>query len=103
VKAEAQAVLSGIVEGVYAVDRNRIIRYLNPQAAGLLGVTPSQAVGRFCGDVLQPRNEDGRRPLRFRCPILQARSAGSAKAVEHLGSTAGRAAHRGDHQLCPGR
>ena len=88
-EAEAQAVLSGIVEGVYAVDRNRIIRYLNPQAARLLGVTPSQAVGRFCGDVLQPRNEDGRRPCDFRCPILQARSAGSAKAVEHLGAAPG--------------
>src|SRR5260370_1121609 len=88
-EAEAQAVLSGIVEGVYAVDRNRIIRYLNPQAARLLGVTPEQAVGRFCGDVLQPRNEDGRRPADFRCPILQARSAGSAKAVEHLGSPPG--------------
>ena len=37
-EAEAQAVLGGIVEGVYAVDRNRIIRYLNPQAARLLGV-----------------------------------------------------------------
>ena len=84
-EAEAQAVLSGIVEGVYAVDRNRIIRYLNPQAARLLGVTPSQAVGRFCGDVLQPRSEDGRRPCDFRCPILQARTAGSAKAVERLG------------------
>src|SRR5439155_557571 len=61
-EAEAQAVLGGIVEGVYAVDRNRMIRYLNPQAARLLGVTTEQAVGRFCGDVLQPRNEDGRRP-----------------------------------------
>ena len=88
-EAEAQAVLSGIVEGVYAVDRNRIIRYLNPQAARLLGVTPSQAVGRFCGDVLQPRSEDGRRPCDFRCPILQARTAGSAKAVEHLGAQPG--------------
>ena len=45
-------------------------------ASGLLGVTPSQAVGRFCGDVLQPRSEDGRRPCDFRCPILQARTAG---------------------------
>jgi signal transduction histidine kinase len=88
-EAEAQAVLSGIVEGVYAVDKNRVIRYLNPQAARLLGVTPSQAVGRFCGDVLQPRNEEGRRPCDFRCPILQARSAGSAQAVEHLGSPPG--------------
>jgi signal transduction histidine kinase/HAMP domain-containing protein len=88
-EAEAQAVLSGIVEGVYAVDKNRLITYLNPQAARLLGVTPSQAVGRFCGDVLQPRNEEGRRPCDFRCPILQARSAGSAKAVEHLGAAPG--------------
>ena len=85
-EAEAQAVLSGIVEGVYAVDKNRIIRYLNPQAAKLLGVTPEQAVGRFCGDVLQPRAEDGRRPCETRCPIVAARLAGSAKAVELLGA-----------------
>src|SRR6202042_3336043 len=83
-EAEAQAVLAGIVEGVYAVDKNRIIRYLNPQAARLLGVTQEQAVGRFCGDVLKPRNEDGRRPCDYQCPILQARTDNSAKAVEHL-------------------
>ena len=83
-EAEAQAVLSGIVEGVYAVDKDRVIRYLNPQAARLLGVSPEQAVGRFCGDVLKPRNEEGRRPCDLRCPILQARTENSAKAVEHL-------------------
>jgi PAS domain-containing protein len=54
-EAEAQAVLGGIVEGVYAVDKNRIIRYLNPQAAKLLGVAAADAVGRFCGDVLKPQ------------------------------------------------
>jgi signal transduction histidine kinase len=83
-EAEAQAVLGGIVEGVYAVDKDRTIRYLNPQAARLLGVTAEEAVGRFCGDVLKPCNEDGRRPCDFRCPILQARTDGSAKAIEHL-------------------
>jgi len=88
-EAEAQAVLGGIVEGVYAVDRNRIIRYLNPQAARLLSVTPEQAVGRFCGDVLKPRAEDGRRPCEFRCPIVQAREAGSARAIEQLAPAAG--------------
>jgi signal transduction histidine kinase/HAMP domain-containing protein len=88
-EAEAQAVLGGIVEGVYAVDRERIIRYLNPQAARLLGVDAAQAVGRFCGDVLKPRDEDGRRPCEFRCPIVQARSAGSARAVELLDAAAG--------------
>jgi signal transduction histidine kinase len=83
-EAEAQAVLSGVVEGVYAVDKNRAIRYLNPQAARLLNVTPDQAVGQFCGDILKPRLEDGRRPCDFRCPILQARIDRSAKAIELL-------------------
>jgi PAS domain-containing protein len=90
-EAEARAVLGGIVEGVYAVDRNRSIRYLNPQAARLLGVTPEEAVGRFCGDVLKPQPEDGRRPCDFRCPILKARAEGTARAIEHLGAEPGKA------------
>ena len=62
-EAEAQAVLSGIVEGVYAVDKSRVIRYLNPQAARLLGVQPSEVIGRFCGDVLKPcLDSGGQRP-----------------------------------------
>ncbi len=83
-EGEAQAVLSGIVEGVYAVDKSRTIRYLNPQAARLLGVRPDEAVGRFCGDVLKPCNENGSRPCEAQCPILHARIDGSAKAVERL-------------------
>ncbi len=83
-EAEAQAVLAGIVEGVYAVDENRTIRYLNAQAARLLRIEPHEAVGRFCGDVLKPREEDGRRPCEARCPILGARLEGSAQSVERL-------------------
>jgi signal transduction histidine kinase len=83
-EAEAQAVLSGIIEGVYAVDKSRVIRYLNPQAARLLGVQPSEAIGRFCGDVLKPCLEHGRRPCETRCPILRARADGSAQETERL-------------------
>jgi len=83
-EAEAQAVLSGIVEGVYAVDKSRIIRYLNPQAARLLGVPAQEAIGRFCGDVLKPCLQDGQRPCDTHCPILQARLRGSAQATEKL-------------------
>jgi len=83
-EAEAQAVLSGIVEGVYAVDEQRNIRYLNAQAARLLHIQPEEAVGRFCGDVLKPLAQDGRRPCDHRCPILLARSEGSAQCVERL-------------------
>src|SRR5918994_4248760 len=83
-EAEAQSVLTGIVEGVYAVDKDRTIRYLNPQAARLLGVQPAEAVGRFCGDVLKPCFESGRRPCEFKCPILHARLEGRSQAVERL-------------------
>ena len=85
-EAEAQAVLAGIVEGVYAVDRNRMVRYLNPQAAKLLGIEPAQAVGRFCGDVLRPQPIGAERPCERHCPILRARGEGTARAIEHLES-----------------
>lgn len=84
-EAEAQAVLSGIVEGVYAVDKSRVIRYLNPQAARLLGVQAHDAIGRFCGDVLKPcRDIKGVRPCETSCPIIRARLEGSAQATERL-------------------
>lgn len=84
-EAEAQAVLDGIVEGVYAVDKSRVIRYLNPQAAQLLGVQAHEAIGRFCGDVLKPcRDANGMRPCDTECPILRARHEGSSQATERL-------------------
>ncbi len=38
---ELAAVLGGIAEGVYAVDRDRRVLYLNPPAAKMLGVDPA--------------------------------------------------------------
>ncbi|HEX6849951.1 MAG TPA: ATP-binding protein [Candidatus Polarisedimenticolaceae bacterium] len=83
-RAESDAVLSGIVDGVFAVDGERRIRLLNPRAAKLLGITPDEALGRFCGDVLRPMGPDGVRPCEEHCPILEARAGGRARAVEYL-------------------
>jgi len=83
-EAEAQAVLQGVVEGVYAVDTDRRIRYLNPQAAKMLGATADELIGKFCGDVLKPRDVDGRRPCDFMCPIYTARDDGKAQSTEYL-------------------
>jgi signal transduction histidine kinase len=69
---------------VFAVDRDRNIRYLNPQAARLLGVDPQAAVGRFCGDLLNPQRVNGVRPCEADCPIVRARDAGPAQALERL-------------------
>ncbi|MFH1680851.1 MAG: ATP-binding protein [Candidatus Eisenbacteria bacterium] len=83
-RAEADAVLTGIVEGVYAVDRERRIRYMNPQAAAILGIRAEDALGRFCGDVLRPRGRSGVRPCDENCPILHARFGGKASAAERI-------------------
>jgi len=83
-EAEAKSLLEGIMEGVFAVDRERRIQYLNPQAAARLGLDVDQAIGRFCGDVLRPAEVQGQRPCETSCPILHARSRGSSRAVERL-------------------
>jgi signal transduction histidine kinase len=94
-EAEAQVVLEAVVEGVYAVDQERNIRYLNPQAARLLGIDAADAIGKFCGDVLKPCGPDGStrggtRPCATTaCPILRARQAGGAQAVEQLQTNMG--------------
>ncbi len=83
-QAEGEAILTGIVEGVFSVDRDRRIRYLNPAAAAMLGVSPAEALGRFCGDVLKPQGRDGVRPCEESCPIVHARFRGGAAATEYL-------------------
>ena len=82
---EAKAVLSGIVEGVYSVDEDRRIRFLNPQAERLLGISAAEATGRFCGDVLKPSVDAlGRRPCEHSCPIIEARRGGSGRSLEQV-------------------
>jgi signal transduction histidine kinase len=83
-QAEAEAIVTGIVEGVFTVDRERRIRYLNPKAAAILGITQDQAVGRFCGDVLCPSRLGGVRPCEEQCPIVHARFRGATRSTEHL-------------------
>ena len=84
-EADAQALLRGVVEGVYAVDSNRNVKYLNPQAERMLGVESATAVGRFCGDVLKPcALPDGTRPCDSACPIVASREHGQAQATEFL-------------------
>jgi len=83
-EAEAQALLQGVVEGVYAVDADRNVRYVNPQAARMLGMDPGAAIGRFCGDLLRPCARNGERPCDGACPILAARERDKAQATEIL-------------------
>ncbi|MEO8195727.1 MAG: ATP-binding protein [Thermoanaerobaculia bacterium] len=86
---ELAAVLGGIAEGVYAVDRDRRVLYLNPPAARMLGIAAEQAVGRFCGDLLRPRADGGELPCEEHCPILDARFRGPTQVTERIGGATG--------------
>lgn len=83
-EAQAQILLANIVEGVFSVDDQRRIQYMNPQAARMLGVEAEHAIGQFCGDVLQPLPDKQRRPCHHNCPIIHARSGESTRANEIL-------------------
>ncbi len=83
-EAEAHTVLSGVIEGVYAVDHERRIRYANAQVARLLGRPAGEIVGQFCGDVLRPQRVNGERPCERNCPIIAARSSPQASLREML-------------------
>ncbi len=83
-RAELEAVVAGVAEGVLAVDRERRVRFISAPAAALLGVEPVAAQGEFCGDLLRPELVGGVRPCDESCPILQARFRGPARAVERL-------------------
>ena len=64
---------------MYAVDKSRVIRYLNPQAARLLGVQAHEAIGRFCGDVLKPCARERRAALRDALPDRARRAPRAAR------------------------
>ena len=83
-ESEAQAVLNGVVEGVYVTDEQRIIRYANAQFMRLLHRDAGTVIGHFCGDVLHPTLPMAQRPCDQHCPIIQARTQGAARCVETL-------------------
>jgi len=83
-EAEAQAVLSGVVEGVFVTDEQRVIVYANPQFTRSAPGAGSGAVGKFCGDVLHPHLTSAERPCERHCPIMGARQGRPARAAEQL-------------------
>ncbi len=83
-EAEAQAVLAGVVEGVFVTDEHRTIVYANAQFLRSVPGAGGGAVGRFCGDVLHPTLSADERPCERDCPIVAARSRNATRAAEQL-------------------
>jgi signal transduction histidine kinase/HAMP domain-containing protein len=83
-ESEAQAVLSGVVEGVFVTDEQRRIVYANPQFTRMVPATDGSPIGRFCGEVLHPTLAPHERPCERDCPIIAARARGAGRLAEQL-------------------
>jgi diguanylate cyclase (GGDEF)-like protein/PAS domain S-box-containing protein len=67
-----ETVVENLYDGVYYVDRQRLITYWNPAAERITGYDGPSVVGRHCFDNLLGHVDDGGRPLCLdRCPLVQ--------------------------------
>lgn len=78
-----KSILDALRDGVYVVDRNRLITYWNPAAAGLSGYASGEVVGRFCfDDILQHVDAGGNNLCRNGCPLAATIVDGQPREVE---------------------
>jgi len=70
------AILQTIGEGLYQVDRNGRIVYLNPVGEQLLGYRAEELVGQSAHEIVHRGGDDGRSCTGEKCPLVQLTSHG---------------------------
>ncbi len=76
-------ILEALRDGVYVVDRNRLITYWNPGATALTGYPAEEVVGRFCFDnILQHVDAGGKNLCRSGCPLAATIADGEPREIE---------------------
>lgn len=75
-------VFENLFEGLYIVDKNRVILRWNRAAELLTGFSAEEMIGRRCEDnLLNHVDGDGRELCKSRCPLVEAMDEG--RALEH--------------------
>jgi len=66
-------IVENITDGVYVLDRDRIIRYWNRGAEALTGYTANEVIGKSCADnILMHVDENGKNLCLGACPVSKA-------------------------------
>ncbi len=65
------AIDQSLAEGVYALDQEGRVTYINPAAEGMLGWTKAELLGKIMHDVIHYQQPDGTPYPRDDCPGLQ--------------------------------
>jgi PAS domain S-box-containing protein len=69
-------VMDNIAEGLYALDADGLVTYMNPAAASMLGWTDGELRGKSMHDTVHFQRADGRKVPAEECPLLQVRTQG---------------------------
>jgi len=74
----SQAITGSMGEGLYALDQEGNLTFLNPAAERLLGWRDSDLLGKSVHDIIHCRDADGTRLPTQDCPLLSALHSGTA-------------------------
>ena len=75
------SILDGAGEGIVGLDRAGLLTFANPAAAGLLGRSPDELVGRSLHQVTQPHGPDGEPIPADLDPLVGAFADGQTRAM----------------------
>ncbi|MGD9782802.1 MAG: diguanylate cyclase [Kiritimatiellia bacterium] len=80
---EVEQVVENLHDGLYLVDRNRIITYWNKAAEAISGFSAEEVVGKACAhNVLTHVDAEGRSLCARGCPLAGAMSDGNPRRVD---------------------
>jgi diguanylate cyclase (GGDEF)-like protein/PAS domain S-box-containing protein len=81
-----KSLIDNLYDGVYFVDKNRLITYWNKGAERITGYRAQDIIGRYChANVLDHVNDDGQHYCTDRCPLMATIQDGEPRETEvHL-------------------
>ncbi len=82
------AVMDTIVEGLYVLDKNGRVKYMNPAATKLLGWTEEELCGRSMHEAIHYQHADGSPHPEEECELLKVRTERRAVQMMHEAFTA---------------
>jgi two-component system, cell cycle sensor histidine kinase and response regulator CckA len=77
------AITSSLGEGVYALDREGRVTFMNPAAESALGWTQAELLGQQMHEVIHSQHADGARRPASECPLLEVLKSGQTVKVEN--------------------
>ncbi|MGY1825367.1 MULTISPECIES: SpoIIE family protein phosphatase [unclassified Blastococcus] len=81
--AITERVLANVADGIYGLDADGRVEFLNPAAARLTGYRPGEQLGRDQHAMIHSRRPDGSPYPREECPVWQALRTGRTVVADH--------------------